>query len=69
VQNVAGDISAARDAREEAMREVKRLQRLLEGSSRLMPLQNNPFGVDVTTPIANMIAALFSVETTLAISL
>lgn len=69
VQNAIGDISAARDAREEAMREVKRLQRLLEGSPRLMPLQNNPFGVDVTTPIANMIAALFSVETTLAISL
>jgi hypothetical protein len=63
------DISAARDAREEALREIKRLQRLVLGAPQFMPLAANPFGVNVTVELGNLNAALFSLETALAISL
>lgn len=69
VVDAKDDISAARDAREEAMREVKRLQRLVLGAPQFMALAGNPFKVDVTSELGNLNAALFSFETVLAISL
>jgi hypothetical protein len=63
------DIGAARDAREEALREIKRLQRLVLGAPQFMPLAGNPFGVNITVELGNLNAALFSIETALSISL
>ncbi len=69
VIDAKNDITAARDAREAALREVKRMQHLVAGHPYLVQFASNPFGVDVTGPIANLAAALFDLETNLLISL
>ncbi len=63
------DMSAARDAREAALREVNRMSRVVSGHPRLMQVSVNPFGVDLTEPVANLRAALFDLDTNLLISL
>ena len=61
------DRDAARDAREQALREIKRLQRIVEGQA-LRPLGENKFQVPVLEALGNMSARLFNVETNLVIS-